>query len=60
MNKNALTFIGIFLLFAGLSNLIQPNFGFSDVGGAEGGGNDAVILLIYILGPIFLYKGIKK
>ena len=60
MNKNTLTLIGIILLFAGLSNLIQPDFGFSNVGGSEAGGNNAVILLIYILGPVFLYKGIKK
>lgn len=60
MSKNTLTFVGIVLLFAGLSNLLQPNLGFSTVGGAEASGNNAIILIIYILGPVFLYKGIKK
>ncbi|MHA1660646.1 MAG: hypothetical protein ACTSUT_16165 [Promethearchaeota archaeon] len=60
MSKNTSTLIGVVLLFAGLSNLTQPNYGFSDIGGSEGGGYNAMIFLIYILGPVFLYKGIKK
>lgn len=64
MKKNLINnvplFFGVLFLFIGISNIMEPNYGFTSVEGGEGIGYNASMLITNLIGPILVYKGLKK
>lgn len=58
--NNVPLFFGILFLFMAFTNYTEPNYGFSNIGGAEALGYNSVILAIYLYGPYLIYRSVKN